>query len=74
MQVCGKYIFPKSLIFVGLLVKWYATCLTFRVADCDVHMALGSNLQIGILFKNVFVLIAGAICGYFFAACSTVFS
>ena len=53
MQVCGKCLFPKSSLFVGVLVKWSATCLIFRVADCNVQVALGSNLQNGILFKNV---------------------
>ena len=36
MRVCGKYIFPKSLLFVGLLAKWSAAGLISRVADCDV--------------------------------------
>ena len=29
MRVCGKYIFPKSLLLVGLLVKWSTTHLIF---------------------------------------------
>ena len=57
MQVCGKCIFPKSSLFVGLMMKWSATHLIVQVANCDVQVALGSNLENGILFKNVLCLL-----------------